>query len=323
MGRALSAALCFAAGVAVAMPAAAQVKRIGYLSYAGSARDARAVTFKETLRQLGHVDDKSYVLEFRTGGGKQRATVGARRRAGANEGRRHHERGRHAGGQRRARATREIPIVFFGVADPVGQGIVASLARPGGNITGVSVQHPEFAPKSLELFRQILPQARRIAVLNHPGNPSLPRVLGEVKAAAAALSLEIEVIDAAAPADFDKAFAAAQGSGAAGLMILREGMFSGPGAPPVDSRGAPPDADMGGDAVFPESGALASYGPNTRDMMRRCAVLVDRILKGAKPADLPVEQPQKFDLVINAGTAKALGVTVPQSVLLRADRVID
>ena len=240
MGRALSAALCFAAGVAVAMPAAAQVKRIGYLSYAGLARDARAVTFKETLRQLGHVDDKSYVLEFRTAeGSNERLSALAAELVRIKVDVIMSEGGTPAVNAARS-ATREIPIVFFGVADPVGQGIVASLARPGGNITGVSVQHPEFAPKSLELLRQILPQARRIAVLNHPGNPSLPRVLGEVKAAAAALSLEIEVIDAAAPADFDKAFAAAQGSGAAGLMILREGMFTRPGAPPVHSRGAPP-----------------------------------------------------------------------------------
>jgi putative ABC transport system substrate-binding protein len=220
-------------------------------------------------------------------------------------------------------ATRDIPIVFNGVADPVGQGIVKSLARPGGNITGMSVQHPEFAPKSLELFRQILPQAKRIAVLNNPRNTSLPRVLGELRAAAAALAIEVEVVDAAAPADFDKAFAAAARSGAAGLMILREGLYAAQARSLSILAARHRIPTMGGDAVFPESGALASYGPNTRDMVRRCAVLVDRILKGAKPADLPVEQPPKFDLVINAATARTLGLAVPQPVLLRADRVID
>lgn len=322
MGRALAAAFCLAA-FAVALPAAGQVKRIGYLSYAGSVRDARAVTFKETLHQLGHVEGKSYVLEFRTAEGRsERLSVLATELVRMKVDVIMSEGGTPAVNAARA-ATRDIPIVFFGVADPVGQGIVASLARPGGNITGVSVQHPEFAPKSLELLRQILPQARRIAVLNHPGNPSLPRVLGEVKAAAAALSLEIATIDAAAPADFEKAFAAVETSGAAGLMILREGMFTAQARRLSILAARHRIPTMGGDAVFPESGALASYGPNTPDMVRRCAVLVDRILKGARPADLPVEQPQKFDLVINAGTARALGIAIPAPILLRADRVID
>jgi len=309
--------------LAAAAPAAAQVKRIGYLAYAGSLRDARAVTFKETLRQLGHVEGKSYVLEFRPAEGRsERLSALAAELVRMKVDVIMSDGGTPAVNAARA-ATRDIPIVFFGVADPVGQGIVASLARPGGNITGVSVQHPETAPKSLELFRQILPQARRIAVLNHPGNASLPRVLGEVKAAAAALSLEIDVIDAQAPEDFEKAFAAVETSGAAGLMVLREGMFTAQArrlSALAASRRVP---IMGGDAVFPENGALASYGPNTPDLIRRCAVLVDRILKGAKPADLPVEQPQKFDLVINAGTAKALGIAIPAPVLLRADRVIE
>ena len=322
MGGALAAALA-AISLAAAAPAAAQVKRIGYLFYAGSANDPRVTTFKEALRQLGHVEGKTYVLEFRSAEGRyERLPAIAAELVGMKVDVIMSEGGTPAVNAARA-ATRDIPIVFNGVADPVGQGIVRSLARPGGNITGMSVQHPEFAPKSLELFHQILPQARRIALLNNPRNASLPGVVSEVKAAAAALSIEIQVIDAAAPAEFDKAFEAAKSSGAAGLMILREGMYSAQARRLSILAAHHRIPTMGGDAVFPESGALASYGPNTPDMVRRCAVLVDRILKGAKPADLPVEQPQKFDLVINAGTAKALGLTVPQSVLLRADRVID
>lgn len=322
MGAALAATLA-AVLVSAAAPAAAQAKRIGYLLYAGSASDLRLATFKEALRELGQVEGKSYLFEFRSAEGRhERLPALAAELAGLKLDVIMSEGGTPPVNAVRA-ATRDIPIVFNGVADPVGQGIVRSLARPGGNITGMSVQHPEFAPKSLELFRQVLPQAKRIAVLNNPRNASLPRVVGEIRAAAAALSIEIEVIDAAAPADFDKAFAAAAASGAAGLMILREGMYAAHARSLSILAARHRIPTMGGDAAFPESGALASYGPNTRDMVRRCAVLVDRILKGAKPADLPVEQPPKFDLVINAATARTLGLAVPQSVLLRADRVID
>jgi putative ABC transport system substrate-binding protein len=319
VGGALAATV-LALALAAATPAAAQVKRIGYLQGAATGRVA---TFKDALRQLGHVEGKSYVLEFRSAEGNYaRLPALAAELAGMKVDVILSDGGTPAINAARA-ATREIPIVFLFVADPVAQGIVSSLARPGGNVTGISVQHPEFAPKALELFRQILPGAKRIAVLNNPANASLPRVLGEVKAAAAALSLEVEVVDASAPSEFEKAFAAVERSGAAGLMILRDVMF-GAQARRLSALAARHRIPaMGGDAVYPESGALASYGPNSPDMLRRGAVLVDRILKGAKPAELPVEQPAKFDFVINAATAKALGVTIPQPALLRADRVID
>jgi putative tryptophan/tyrosine transport system substrate-binding protein len=319
MGRALALAI-LAVCLAAALPASAQVKRIGYLQGAATSRVA---PFKDALRQLGHVEGKSYVLEFRSADGNYgRLPALAAELAGMKVDVILTDGGTPGINAARA-ATRDIPIVFLFVADPVAQGIVSSLARPGGNITGISVQHPEFAPKTLELFRQILPGAKRVAVLNNPANASLPRVLGEVKAAAAALALDVEVVDAAAPSEFEKAFAAVERSGAAGLMILRDVLFTAQARrlSTLASRHRIPT--MGGDAVFPESGALASYGPNSPDMVRRGAVLVDRILKGAKPADLPVEQPQKFDLVINAGTAKALGIAIPAPVLLRADRVID
>jgi putative ABC transport system substrate-binding protein len=310
------------AGV-LAMPATAQMKRIGYLHPAGTVADTRVVTFKETLAQLGHLEGKTYALEFRSADGRyDRLPALAAELVGLKVDVILSDGGTPAANAARA-ATRDIPIVFMFVADPVAQGIVASLARPGGNITGMSVQHPEFAPKSLELFRQVLPQARRIAVLNNPRNASLPRVLGEVKAAAATLSLDIEVIDAAGPSDFEKAFAAAKASGAAGLMILRDVMFTAEARRLSTLAAASRMPIMGGDSVFPDNGALASYGPNTLDMVRRSAVLVDKILKGAKPAELPVEQPAKFDFIINAGTARKLGVSLATQLLLRADRVIE
>jgi putative ABC transport system substrate-binding protein len=319
VGGALAATV-LALALAAATPAAAQVKRIGYLQGADTGRVAG---FKDALRGLGHVEGKSYVLELRSADGNyERLPALAAGLAGMKVDVMLTDGGTPGINAARA-ATREIPIVFLFVADPVAQGIVSSLARPGGNITGISVQHPEFAPKALELFRQILPGAKRIAVLNNPSNASLPRVLGEVKAAAAALSLEVEVLDAAAPSDFERAFAAVERSGAAGLMILRDVMFGAQARRLSILAARYRIPTMAGDAAFPENGALASYGPNSPDMVRRAAVLVDRILKGAQPADLPVEQPQKFDFVINAPTAKALGVAVPTAVLLRADRVID
>jgi putative ABC transport system substrate-binding protein len=220
-------------------------------------------------------------------------------------------------------ATRTIPTVFCCPADPVAQGIVTSLAKPGGNLTGVSTQNLEYGPKSLELLKEILPSAKRVAVLSNPTNSSIPLVLGLMQTSAQALGLEIDLIDARTTAEFERAFVEIARHRPAGLIILSDAFLSNnaPRLTALATRHRLPT--MGGTDTIPESGGLASYGPNRLDLLRGSAVLVGKILKGAKPAALPVEQPTKFDLVINMRTAKALGLNIPASVLLRANNVIE
>ncbi len=219
-------------------------------------------------------------------------------------------------------ATRTIPIVFCCVTNPVEQRMVASLARPGGNVTGITNQNTDFAPKALELLKEMLPSAKRIAVLSNPTNPSLALVLDEVRITARRLHLEVKAADARGPEEFERAFSEISQAHPAAVLVLQD---------PVMAIGSAQLATLaarrrlpiaGGNIALPEQGGLMSYGPNLLDLVRRAAILVDKILKGAKPGDLPVEQPTKFDLVINLATAKALGLKIPQSVLVRADVVI-
>jgi putative ABC transport system substrate-binding protein len=298
------------------------IPRIGFLTTYPSANDLRFEAFKQKLRELGHVEGKTIAIDYRSAEGKY-----DRLPALAAELVRRNVTVLMADGGTPSmdaawNATRTIPIVFNAVADPEAQGFVTSLARPGGNVTGLSVQHPEFAPKSLELLKEILPSAKRIAILSNPTNSSLPRVLGQMQTAARALGLDIQIVNARAPDEFEGAFAEIARSRPAGLVILADALFI------TEARQLTALAvrhrlpTMGGIDAIPQSGGLSSYGPNRLDMIRRCAVLVDKILKGAKPGELPVEQPMKFDFVINLKTAKQIGLTIPQSILYRADQVI-
>jgi putative ABC transport system substrate-binding protein len=219
-------------------------------------------------------------------------------------------------------ATSVIPIVFATAGDPVGTGIVASLARPGGNITGSSSLSPETAGKRLELLRELVPDMRRLAILADVGNPFTALDIGEAQAAARTLGIEVATFEIRRGEDIAPAFEAFRGQvqalyvPAVPLMFanrLRINMFAIAARLPT----------MHYVREYVELGGLISYGPNWPDMWRRAGDFVDKILRGAKPADLPVEQPTKFDLVINLTTAKALGLTIPESFLSRADEVIE
>ena len=219
-------------------------------------------------------------------------------------------------------ATSSIPIVFVGHADPVGTGHVASLARPGGNITGMAVLQTELGPKGLELLHSGVPAAARISVLWHPGTPSAVPGLKALEEPARLLRLQLQPIGAQAAGELEGAFSTTARGGTQAVLV-----FSTPPFITARQRIAKlaiahrlPTMCQG--RLFVEAGGLMSYYPNHEDVWRRAAVYVDKILKGAKPADLPVEQPTKFELVINLKTAKALGLTIPPSLLQRADEII-
>ena len=225
-----------------------------------------------------------------------------------------------AGAQAAQRATRTIPIVMGFVSDPVALGLVANLARPGGNITGLGVPTPEMAGKRLQLLREVAPTVARIAVLSDPNAPGAG--LRETEAAARALGVQLQVWKVRSGGELDRAFTAIARERAAGIIILPGTLFTYRAhiAQLAVKHRLPTSAWT---RELTEAGCLMSYGANQRDVARRAAYFVDRILKGAKPADLPVEQPTKFELVINLKTAKALGLTIPPAVLLRADQIIE
>jgi putative tryptophan/tyrosine transport system substrate-binding protein len=220
-------------------------------------------------------------------------------------------------------ATLTIPIVMAGAADPVAIGLVASLARPTGNITGLSaVVGPEITGKQLELLKATVPQTSRIAILWNPANPSHAVRVREAGRAAGSLKVLIQAVEARGPDDLGRAFTAMARERAGAALILSDGMFRLHHTRIADlvAKGRLPT--MGSRDLL-AAGILMFYGASGRDLFRRAATYVDKILKGARPADLPVEQPTKFELVINLKTAKALGLTIPQSILTRADEVIE
>ena len=219
-------------------------------------------------------------------------------------------------------ATSVIPIVFAVANDPVGSGFVASLSRPGGNITGLSLQSTDLAGKRLELFREVVPDLRRLAIMAHVGNPGAVLELAEVQAAARALGLEVATLEIRRAEDIAPAFEALNGRVDA-LYIETDALIFTHRIRINTLALAARLPTMHSVRAYVEAGGLMSYGPNYTDLFRRAGELVDKILRGAKPADIPVEQPTKFDLVINQTTAKALGLEVPPTLLARADEVIE
>jgi putative ABC transport system substrate-binding protein len=219
--------------------------------------------------------------------------------------------------------TQTIPIVFARVADPVALGLVPSLARPGGNLTGVSVETLDLAAKLLELLTSAVPDAKRVGALWDPNFPPAGLLLKEIEGAARALDVELAPTAVRSPDDFEPAVRAMVEKGARAFLVLGGGIFSEYSHELVDLtvKARVPAMFLGREEV--EAGGLMSYGTNFPDMYRRAAAFVDKILKGAKPADIPVEQPTKFELVINLTTAKTLGLTIPLTVLGRADEVIE
>jgi putative tryptophan/tyrosine transport system substrate-binding protein len=221
------------------------------------------------------------------------------------------------------RATSTIPIVMTAPGDPVGSGLVASLARPGGNVTGVSLMGPDLGGKRLELLKELLPGLTRVAVLWNAATPNSAVVLKEVQEAGRRLGIEVQSLEVRGPDDFDGTFEAATKQRLDAMITAEDPLTLSYRKRIADFATGQHLPSISGLREFVEVGGLISYGANLDDLYRRAAGYVDKILKGAKPADLPVEQPTKFDLVINLTTAKALGLAVPPSLLARADKVIE
>jgi len=319
----------FALGVlllVLSFPVAAQqltkVQRIGYLTL-GSGPAEPEVEFKQRLRDLGWVEGQNIIIEYRWAvNDMDRLAVLAEELvrmkvdvvvASATP-----------AIQAAKNATRTIPIVMAAAADPVGIGFVASLARPGGNITGLSLQSPELAGKRLELLKEIVPKLTRVAFLAHGGDPAHKLFVKEAQDVAPTIGIQIQPVVIKGPAEFEVAFSAMIRERAGALVVapLFTGSALGLG-PQVADLAAKNRLPAVSDGIrFPEAGGLMSYGANRLDLVRRAAVYVDKILKGTKPADLPVEQPTKFEFIVNLKAAKQIGLTIPPNVLVRADKVI-
>ena len=302
-----------------------KVPRIGYLTGSSpSARSARIEAFGQGLRELGYVEGKNIVIEYRYAEEKlDRLPVLAAELLRLNV------EVIVTGGPLVTRAAKEatttIPIVMTQDADPVGSGFVASLARPGGNITGLSTLSPEINGKRLELLKEIVPKLSRVAVLGTSTRPGTAQELKEVELAAGAFGVKLQYLDVLDPKDIETAFrAASKGRAEAVLMLVSGGIVDAHRTTIVElavKTRLPVIYGTGGRA-FVEAGGLMTYGVNINDLDRRAATYVDKILKGTKPADLPVEQPIKFEFIINLKAAKQIGLTIPPNVLARADRVI-
>jgi len=301
-----------------------KVYRIGYLTVP-SRETAHGVanTFQLALRDLGWIDGQNVLIEYRfadsrldrlpdlaAGLVQLRADVIV---AGAN-----------AAVSAAKAVTQTIPIVMFLTADPVGTGLVASLARPGGNVTGLTTTAgPEIYGKQLQLLKDAFPRISRVAVLVSHAAPAYALVVREIATATRALGLQRHVMEIRNPGDFDNAFAAMTKAHANAIFIPADSMFYQYRTQLVRLAANTRLPAMWGLREQAEAGGLLAYATDLNDLARRAATYVDKILKGAKPADLPVEQPTKFELVINLKAAKALGLTIPQSLLLRADQVIE
>ena len=312
-------------GTAAAQPPE-KVPRVGYLSPGSSsdpARLRRFEAFRVGLRELGYVEGRNIAIESRWADGQYDrypalAADLVRLKVDvivAQSG---------AATQAAQQATRTIPIVMSLVLDPVGIGLVPSLARPGGNVMGTSFMAPDLVGKQLELLKELVPKVSRVALLRHPTNPGSAPYLREAEAAARILGMRLQILEARSPQEIDSAFAAMTRERAGALLIFPDSFFATQRrqiAELAAKRRLP--ALYGGTTEYAEAGGLMAYSPNILDLHRRAATYVDKILKGAKPADLPVEQPTKFELIINLRAAKALGLTIPPSLLRRADQIID
>jgi ABC-type uncharacterized transport system substrate-binding protein len=219
--------------------------------------------------------------------------------------------------------TKTIPIVMAVVGDPVAAGLVDNLARPGGNVTGFSIVAPELGTKRLELLKEIVPNLSSIAVLSNPRNPQSKIEMEEMQTAARAMGLRLHPVEASSEDGLESAFATMNKAGAQALILLTDSIFFSQRKRTVDLANKYRLPSVYFFPIFVEEGGLMSYGPSDADLFRRAAGYVDRILKGMKPGELPVEQPTKFELYINFKTAKALGLNVPNTLLARADKVIE
>jgi len=318
----LVAAILIAVAVIAEAQQPAKIPRIGYLSGSfGSTSPDRREAFRQGLRELGYIEGKSILVEYRYADGKfdrlpALATELVRLKVDIIL----------TAGPQATRPAKEIsstiPIIMAQDPDPVGNGFVASLARPGGNITGLATFAPELSGKQLELLKETIPQLSRVAVFGTSTNPGNAQNLREAELSAKAFGVRLQYVDVLGPKDFEAAFRAASKERADAVLILPGSILNLQRAKLTDLALKSRLPAIYPQTEFTEAGGLMYYGTNTPELFRRAAIYVDKILKGAKPADLPIEQPTKFELVINLKTAKQIGLIIPPNVLARADRVI-
>jgi len=318
---ALSAVL-FALSVSAEAQQPTKIPRIGYLAFVSlSAISSRIEAFRQGLRELGYVEGKNIVIEWRSAEGKLDrlpalaaelvrlkvdiiVTAGPVLTRAAKE------------------ATSTIPIVMTFDPDPVGSGFVASLARPGGNITGLSTLSPEISGKQLELLKETVTKLSRVAVLGNSTSPGNAQALSEMELAAGALKVKLQYLDVLSPKDIETTFRAASKGRAGAVLVLPSPVLTSQRTQIVDLAVKSRLPAIYWRSDFVEAGGLMSYGASQNDLDRRAATYVDKILKGRTPADLPVEQPMKFEFIVNLKAAKQIGLTIPPNVLVRADKVI-
>ena len=315
-------------GAAATWPLAARAQqvrlpyRIGVLLVGLSPESNEAKQFRLGLRDAGYFEGRDLVIEWRSAHGNydqvpalvadlvqskvdvivQDSTVGT---------------------ELTKRATSTIPIVMALVLDPIGSGLVQSLAHPGGNVTGLSMMATEIYPKRLQLLKDINPKLTRVAVLSNPDHPFHVKAVEELKSVAPSGSIELSFAAARTPEQFDSAFSDVTQARAQALYVVEDPIFFAHRTALLKLASAVPLPTIHELLRWPEAGALISYGPDLNDLFRRAAFYVDRILKGTKPADLPVEQPTKFELVINLKTAKTLGLEIPPTLIVLTDKVVE
>jgi len=311
--------------LALSVPAVAQqlarIPRIGILSpSSASSVSARVEAFRQRLRELGYIEGKNILIEYRYAEGKRerlpdlaaelvRLKVDVIVTTGT-------------GILAAKKASGTIPIVIAAAADPVGAGLVSSLARPGGNITGLSLMVPDLDGKRLELLKEAFPKVARVAILWQPGATRGNLPLTELEPVAKALRLKLLPLPVRSLDDFDSAFARAKRDGAQALITGTGGLITTQQRQVLEFAAKNRLPAMYNNSEYVKAGGLMSYGPSYTDLFRRAADFVDKILKGTKPAEIPVEQPTKFEFVINLNAAKQIGLTIPPNVLVRADKVI-
>jgi ABC-type uncharacterized transport system substrate-binding protein len=300
----------------------AKVPRVGFLTaFSPSDFPLWREGFRQGLRDFDYTEGRNIVIEYRYADGQPERLLGlaaelvrlkvdiiAAETTPAN--------------LAVKQATSTIPIVMTLVADPVGSGLVSSLARPGGNITGLSLQLPDVAAKRLQLLREVVPTVSRMGILWNSASPNTPPQFRAAEAAAPALGVQLESLGVQGPDDFERAFQAAARRRVGALLILDDFLLARHMKRLAALTAKTKLPAMAGVTGFAEAGVLMCYGPNFAELTRRSVTYVDKILKGAKPGDLPIEQPTKFELIINLKAAKALGKTIPPSLLGRADQII-
>jgi putative ABC transport system substrate-binding protein len=313
--------LGFPIALATADTQGSKPPRIGFVSIRAPAASPYVDGLRQGLRELGYIEDQSIRVEWRFAGdrfdrlpGMAAELVELRVDVIVADG--------TPAAVAAQKATNAIPIVMAGVADPVAAGLVQSLGRPGGNVTGLTMLSPDVSAKRLQLLKETVPKLSHVAMLWNPTHPASPPQVKEAEIAARQLGLQLHRVAVRDAADLENAFAAMSKAGATALLVADDAMLgnnAGRIAALAAQRRLPA---IYGWRDFVEAGGLMAYGPSLHDQYRRAATYVQKILRGAKPAELPVEQPTTFELVVNLRTATALGLNIPQAVLLRADEVI-